>query len=73
MLADRTSAHNATYSSRSLEESLQYEKDHSSHLLLEEGAAGAKRFNDGIGKHGKFYHLRTIDRTKFQEINNDLL
>ncbi|XP_046435190.1 probable enoyl-CoA hydratase [Neodiprion pinetum] len=73
MLADRASAHNASFSSRSFEEALQYEKDHSSHLLLEEGAVGAKKFREGIGRHGKFYHLRPIDRSKTDEIKDDLL
>lgn len=73
MLADRASAHNAAFSARSFEEALQFEKDQSSHLLLEEGATGAKRFCEGLGKHGKFYHLRPIDRTKFAKIKDELL
>ncbi|XP_048513432.1 probable enoyl-CoA hydratase [Athalia rosae] len=73
MLADRQSAHNAYFHAKNLEEALQFEKDQSSHLLLEEGVAGAKKFLQGVGKHGKFSQLRPIDRSKFDEINEKLL
>ncbi|XP_076239265.1 short-chain-enoyl-CoA hydratase [Calliopsis andreniformis] len=60
LLADRTSAHFATFSAKQLEEALQFEKDNASHLLFEEGVKGAKRFfAEGIGRHGKFHNLTT--------------
>ncbi|XP_043269352.1 probable enoyl-CoA hydratase echA8 isoform X2 [Venturia canescens] len=44
LLADRMSAHYAAFSSKQIDEALQFEKDNSSHILLEEGVEGAQRF-----------------------------
>lgn len=44
LLADRASVHFATFSSKQMDEALQFEKDNASHLLLEEGVEGAKKF-----------------------------
>ncbi|XP_011635426.1 uncharacterized protein LOC105426058 [Pogonomyrmex barbatus] len=73
LLADRTSAHFATFMSKEIEEALQFEKDNSSHLILEEGVPGAKKFiDDGIGRHGKFYNLKEKS-SSIRELDENLL
>lgn len=73
LLADRASAHFATFSAKQLEEAIQFEKDNASHLVFEEGVAGAKRFvTEGLGKHGKFYNI-TERKTKFKELGKEFL
>lgn len=73
LLADRTSAHFAAYSTKPIEEALQFEKDNSSHLILEEGVEGAKKFiHHGIGKHGKFYDITLKDKN-IRELDETLL
>ena len=73
LLADRASAHFATFSARPLEEALQFEKDNGSHVLFEEGVKGAKRFiEEGVGKHGKFYNLSAVN-SNFKDLDKDLL
>lgn len=50
LLADRASVHFATFSAKQMDEALQFEKDNASHLVLEEGVQGAKKFVEkGIG------------------------
>jgi len=73
LLADRTSAYFATFSPKNIEEALQFEKDNSSHLILEEGVPGAKKFVDrGIGRHGKFYDITMRDNS-IRELDENLL
>lgn len=72
LLADRTSAHFAAYSAKPMEEALQFEKDNSSHLILEEGIEGAKKFIHGIGRHGKFYDI-TLKDNNIRELDETLL
>ena len=73
LLADRASAYFATFSPKQIEESLQFEKDNSSHLILEEGVPGAKKFVDhGIGRHGKFHNITTEDKS-IRELDENLL
>lgn len=73
LLADRMSTHYATFSSKQMEEALQFEKDNSSHLILEEGVPGAKKFIDHkIGKHGKFHDI-TIANKSIKELDESLL
>ncbi|KAF3420396.1 hypothetical protein E2986_10305 [Frieseomelitta varia] len=73
LLADRASAYFATFSAKQLEEAVQFEKDNASHLVFEEGVAGAKRFvTEGLGKHGKFYNI-TERKTKFKELDKEFL
>lgn len=73
LLADRASAYYAMFSPKQMEEALQFEKDNSSHLILEEGVSGAKKFIDhGIGRHGKFYFITTQD-TSIRELDENLL
>lgn len=56
-----------------MEEALQFEKDNSSHLILEEGVEGAKKFIcHRIGRHGKFYHI-TIKDKSIKELDETLL
>ncbi|XP_078053391.1 putative enoyl-CoA hydratase isoform X2 [Augochlora pura] len=73
LLADRASAHYATFSAKQLEEALQFEKDNGSHLVFEDGVKGAKRFvMEGLGKHGKFYDI-TSQNITIDELDKDLL
>jgi len=56
-----------------MEEALQFEKDNSSHLILEEGVEGAKKFiHHGIGRHGKFYDI-TLKDNNIRELDETLL
>jgi enoyl-CoA hydratase/carnithine racemase len=52
--ADRASAYHATFASRSLEESLQFEADNALHVISKESLDGAQKFVKGMGRHGKF-------------------
>ncbi|XP_020292762.1 uncharacterized protein LOC109859172 [Pseudomyrmex gracilis] len=73
LLADRASMHYATFSSKQLDEALQFEKDNSSHLLFEDGVPGAKRFIDEkIGRHGKFHNITVQDKS-IKELDKNLL
>ncbi|XP_032678170.1 short-chain-enoyl-CoA hydratase-like [Odontomachus brunneus] len=73
LLADRASAHFATFSAKQMDEALQFEKDNASHLVFEEGVTGAKKFvEEGIGKHGKFYNIKAIDKN-IRELDKTLL
>jgi hypothetical protein len=73
LLADRASMHFATFSAKQIDELLQFEKDNSTHLILEEGVPGAKKFIDnGIGKHGKFYDITVKDHS-IKELDKNLL
>ena len=51
---DRASAYHATFASKSLEESLQFESENAIHVLSKESIEGAQRFVQGLGRHGKF-------------------
>ncbi|XP_054002720.1 short-chain-enoyl-CoA hydratase-like [Hylaeus anthracinus] len=73
LLADRTSAHFATFSAKQLEEALQFEKVNASHLVFEEGVKGANRFvTEKIGRHGKCHNISQID-VSFKDLDKDLL
>lgn len=73
LLADRASAHFAMFSPKPIEEALQFEKDNSSYLILEEGVPGAKKFvNHGIGRNGKFHDITTRDNS-IRELDENLL
>jgi len=51
--ADRASAYHATFASKSLEQSLQYESDNAIHVISQESIEGAKKFVKGLGRGGK--------------------
>ncbi|XP_035723668.1 short-chain-enoyl-CoA hydratase-like [Vespa mandarinia] len=73
LLADRTSMHFATFSSKQIDEALQFEKDNALHLVTEEGIQGAKKFvEEGKGRHGKFYNLTNEDKS-FKELDKSLV
>ncbi|TGZ31957.1 carnitinyl-CoA dehydratase [Temnothorax longispinosus] len=73
MLADRASTYFAMFSPKHIEEALQFEKDNSSHLILEEGVPGAKKFADHkIGRHGKFHDITVRDES-IRELDENLL
>ena len=67
------SAHFAAFSSKQSDEALQFEKDNASHLLLEDGVEGAKKFVTGFGRHGKSTDIKARDCTSFKELSDDLL
>ena len=51
----RASAYHATFASKSLEESLQYESENAVHIISSESIEGAQKFAlQGLGRHGKF-------------------
>ena len=51
---DRASAYHATFASKSLEESLQFEPENAVHIISTESIEGAKKFAyKGLGRHGK--------------------
>lgn len=73
LLADRASVNYAAFSSKQLDEALQFERDNALHLLTEEGVEGAKKFiKEGIGKHGKFYNLTKKDEN-IKELDKSLV
>ncbi|EME41502.1 hypothetical protein DOTSEDRAFT_135409 [Dothistroma septosporum NZE10] len=57
MNADRTSCYNARYNAESFEYAVKFEIDGGLEAVNAEGAAGAKRFSDGSGRHGSFAKL----------------
>ncbi|XP_017763689.1 PREDICTED: short-chain-enoyl-CoA hydratase-like [Eufriesea mexicana] len=71
LLADRASAHYATFSAKQFKEAIQFEKDNASHLVFEEGVTGAKKFvTAGIENNRKFFNDK---EETFKELNKDLL
>lgn len=55
------STYHAAFGSKSLEESLEFERVNGAKVIVEESVKGAKKFISGTGRHGKFYNL--TDRT----------
>ncbi|OAQ64556.1 enoyl-CoA hydratase/isomerase family protein [Pochonia chlamydosporia 170] len=54
MRADLVSAHHAAYDAKSLEDALRFEFEGGEGVIQHESLAGAKRFDGGIGRGGKF-------------------
>lgn len=67
MKADRNSAIYATFSSKSLESSLQFESENALPILKKESIQGAKKFAEGLGKHGKFNVNKVVDPQEWQK------
>eukprot|EP00095_Tigriopus_kingsejongensis_P007809 snap_masked-scaffold204_size260821-processed-gene-1.4 protein:Tk07809 transcript:snap_masked-scaffold204_size260821-processed-gene-1.4-mRNA-1 annotation:"hypothetical protein DAPPUDRAFT_304905" len=67
MRADRNSAIYATYASKTLESSLQFESENALPILSKESIKGAKRFADGLGKHGKFNVNKVVEPQEWQK------
>ncbi|TRY72496.1 hypothetical protein TCAL_10383 [Tigriopus californicus] len=67
MRADRNSAIYATFSSKSLESSLQFESEHALPILKRESIQGAKKFAEGLGKHGKFNVNKVVEPQEWQK------
>lgn len=57
MNSDRDSCYHACYNATSMNDALKYEFDAGRKALQLEGAAGAKRFSKGSGRHGNFSKL----------------
>lgn len=72
MLADRLSAHHATFSAIHTDEALQFEKDCASNPLFNEGVRDAKKFSEeGLGRHGKIVNF--FKKNIVKDISDDLL
>lgn len=54
MRADLVSAHYAAYDAKGLEDALRFEFERGEKVILHESVAGAKRFDGGAGRGGKF-------------------
>lgn len=54
MRADLVSAHHSAYDAKGLEDALRFEFEGGAKVILEESVAGAKRFDGGVGRGGKF-------------------
>nr|XP_015210407.1 PREDICTED: enoyl-CoA hydratase, mitochondrial-like isoform X2 [Lepisosteus oculatus] len=52
--ADRASAYHSAFDAPCFSQALQFELDHSRHVILEEAVAGAKKFDSGTGRGGTF-------------------
>ncbi|XP_050689693.1 probable enoyl-CoA hydratase isoform X2 [Eriocheir sinensis] len=61
MLADRASAYNAVFNARSLQEALQFEHENGCPVILQESVEGARKFVEGVGRHGKFNLHTKVD------------
>lgn len=60
LLADRKSTYNATFKSV-LDQLIKYESEQSVDVIHQESIEGAKKFVDGIGRHGKASNLMERD------------
>ncbi|KHO01515.1 enoyl-CoA hydratase/isomerase family protein [Metarhizium album ARSEF 1941] len=56
MRADLASAHYSAYDAKGLEDALRFEFERGHEVILDESLAGAKRFDGGAGRGGKFDH-----------------
>lgn len=54
MNADRQSAYNAAYNATSIDDALRYEYENGIKVVVEESVPGARKFQEGVGKHGSF-------------------
>ncbi len=63
---DRASAYHATFASRSLEESLQFEAENAIHVISQESIDGAQKFVKGLGRHGKFNVNPAADKESWE-------
>lgn len=52
--ADRLSAYHSTFDASSFSEAMQFEFDHSKHVILKEAVPGANKFSSGTGRGGAF-------------------
>ncbi len=64
---DLDSAYYATFASKSLNDSLQYEAETGLKLLTTESIEGAKKFVSGLGKHGKFNVNPIVKKQQWEE------
>ncbi|XP_033231206.1 probable enoyl-CoA hydratase [Belonocnema kinseyi] len=71
LLADRLSAHYATFGAIQIDEALQFEKDSAANPLFKEGVQEARKFAEGLGRHGKSVNYH--ERLKIKDISDDLL
>jgi enoyl-CoA hydratase/carnithine racemase len=63
MNADRESVYYAVYEAKSLEDALARESRNGVDVVNEEGVQGAKRFREGVGRHGRFED-EVVDKSK---------
>ena len=70
---DRASAIHATFASRSLPDSLDYEGMEGLQVLSKESIKGAKKFVSGLGKHGKFNVTPVAEQQEWQKEFDQML
>lgn len=51
---DRLSAYNAMYSAKSFEDAVKFEMENGLTVMQSESVGGAKKFTEGVGRHGSF-------------------
>jgi len=70
--ADRASAYHATFASKSLEDSLQFESDNAIHVISKESLEGAKKFVKGLGRQGKFNVNAAVEKEGWELEREDM-
>ena len=70
--ADRASAYHATFASKSLEGSLQFESDNAIHVISKESLEGAKKFVKGLGRQGKFNVNAAVEKEGWELEREDM-
>ena len=70
---DRASAYHATFASKSLEESLQFESENAIHVISQESLDGAQKFVKGLGRHGKFNVSPAVKKEDWEEEREEMM
>lgn len=66
MLIDRNSTYNAAFNSAYLD-LLKYEQSHGFNVIMNESVSGAKRFVEGVGRHGKCTNLKEKEAQEWEK------
>lgn len=64
---DRKSTLHATFSSRDLDDAMEFESQNSAKVLTTEAVQGAKKFLAGLGRGGKFNVNQAAEKTEWQK------
>ena len=70
---DRASAYHATFASKSLEESLQFESENAVHVISQESLEGARKFEKGMGRHGKFNVSPAVEKEGWEKEREEMM
>ncbi|XP_013419889.1 uncharacterized protein LOC106180450 isoform X3 [Lingula anatina] len=68
MIADRQSAHHATFDAKRFFDAVQFEYYNGSGVINHEAIKGAQRFMEGAGKHGSFENLNDSYKKKMSKL-----